>query len=1078
MKTIKLCGSALAVVCGVLLAKAELTLPVETLPDGYTQLEWIGSTEGTEYIDTRYLLQAGEVIETTVEIARTQPNTYTVLFGCRTDSTHDNSFVFQPNWGSTTQTKPAYKSGGYAILSTVVNAFPMEVPVAMRCTNAEVTWAGTGGSGSITIPNAQDVNYVSTLMIFNQNEALTAGAASAGPCKTKAKFYTFRILASDETTLCRNYVPCRRKSDGAAGFYETVMGEFFPNASPTGRLYGSDEPALRYSYMRLTSDQHPDTGYTHTPDTTVEMVFFAPTPASTPAKSYQTLFGTRGKGGDTSRSMGFMPWSTWKSSARDAAVYLRDSQIIGADYGQTFIYDSWVKMVCTSEGARWWNLDGSGTVREVTSPAGTRTSGTHSLLINGFWVGTDDNTGAGSVGPGLAGVKFRSFKIGEPSGVVRDLVPMRLANRSVGLCDALTGTLVSTVGTYGGVLHNVSADGTTIQVWEGDFSAEDIIGYTAVEKRGPFALNASAVTVYPALAHYEGALSFQNGAAEEYDVAGTLKLVGGTRLAVDWVGTTCDSFSATSIDLAQASAASPIVVEVNVTAATLDSAYPVVLLTSGVTAGDEAKFVASGVSVEFLVQDGKLLMRFADATVPVRAEWTAQGARGMMSDVQNWNCYNCFGELLTDKLPTDMTTVSIPENLVGSFEWLEGETLSYKQFDFPTFVTLTQDCDWRGMTMPFNGTIMLNGHKLYVKHLEGSGRFTDNVQGGEVIVDVSQGVTLNYTGNMKLDGTLKLVKIGPGTIGDNAARSQTYTGGTELRGGTVNASGWGSDHRWGAAGSTITVGTNSVFELQAMTYFGDYTFVLDGGTLSNSIKPSQTSVWQMDEIKHIRVNSKSTINFSKSYSLMNYANKKYGPTTLDLQGNTLTVNFSTDSGNFCYFSNTTATRGTLELHGPIGFIGGAFMGPETTFDLYGHITPEVEVHIGTYICRTTSGSSNRDQKVYVYERFKPITDKFWGCVMKNRAVLDLSERTGAWNVKGTFNTTVQTTVTFEDNATIYIDLGDRALVQGDQVVMWNETTIPANLSTLSFKSVPGAKYHFEKSTTGVYVARGLVIYIR
>lgn len=254
MKTIKLCGSALAVVCGALLAKAELTLPVETLPDGYTQLEWIGSTEGTEYIDTRYLLQAGEVIDTTVEIARTQPNTYTVLFGCRTDSTHDNSFVFQPNWGSTTQTKPAYKSGGYAILSTVVNAFPMEVPVVLRCKNAEATWAGLGGSGSITIPNAQDVNYVSTLMIFNQNEAKTAGAAVAGPCKTKAKFYTFKIFAADQTTMRRNYVPCRRKSDGAAGFYETVVGEFFPNTSTTGRLYGSDEPALRYSYMRLTSD--------------------------------------------------------------------------------------------------------------------------------------------------------------------------------------------------------------------------------------------------------------------------------------------------------------------------------------------------------------------------------------------------------------------------------------------------------------------------------------------------------------------------------------------------------------------------------------------------------------------------------------------------------------------------------------------------------------------------------------------------------------------------------------------------------------------------------------------------------
>ena len=332
-----------------------------------------------------------------------------------------------------------------------------------------------------------------------------------------------------------------------------------------------------------------------------------------------------------------------------------------------------------------------------------------------------------------------------------------------------------------------------------------------------------------------------------------------------------------------------------------------------------------------------------------------------------------------------------------------------------------------------------------------------------------------------LSGSLKVVKEGAGSM--TAGRyNQTFVGGMELTGGTSYASGWGSDHRWGPSGGTITVGTNAVFELQGQPRFTDYYFVLNGGTLKNSTSATQTH-WQFEGVKRIRLGANSTIDFSKGYSLMDCvvsgSNKTYGPTMLDLQENTLTVNFFTDSNNFCYFSNTTATRGTFELYGSIGFIGGAFMGPETTFDLHGYITPEVDVHVGTYICRTTSGSSGRNFDVYVYECFKPLTDMFWGCILKNGVTLDLSERTGAWNVKGTFHTAEKTTVQFEDNATIYIDLGSREVKTDDQIVAWDETTKPSNLATLKFKPMPKSKYAFAKSDTGVYVLNsGLVIYVR
>ena len=97
--------------------------------------------------------------------------------------------------------------------------------------------------------------------------------------------------------------------------------------------------------------------------------------------------------------------------------------------------------------------------------------------------------------------------------------------------------------------------------------------------------------------------------------------------------------------------------------------------------------MAVGLSAQFEAQDGKLLMRFADAALPVQAEWTGVGPRGKLSDARNWNCINCFGASLPDALPTNVTVVTVPVNLAGSFEWPEGETLVCKQFVFPSFVT-------------------------------------------------------------------------------------------------------------------------------------------------------------------------------------------------------------------------------------------------------------------------------------------------------------------------------------------------------------------------------------------------------
>ncbi len=391
------------------------------------------------------------------------------------------------------------------------------------------------------------------------------------------------------------------------------------------------------------------------------------------------------------------------------------------------------------------------------------------------------------------------------------------------------------------------------------------------------------------------------------------------------------------------------------------------------------------------------------------------------------------------------------------------------------YLVLDNETGYRAYRLTINDNVSGDEYGDYLEFYEME--LVENVPSpGELHYVVPEGKELQNTAAL-LSGSLKVVKEGAGSM--TAGRyNQTFTGGMELLGGTSYVGGWGTDHRWGPSGGTITVGTNAVFELQGQPLLTDYFFVLNGGTLKNSTSAVRTH-WQFEGVKRICVGADSTIDFAKGYSLMDYVNNAYGPTSLDLQGHNLTVKSVLGGSDYCYFSNTTATRGTVTLYGALGFIGGPFMGPETTLDLYGYISPEVDVHVGTYICRTTSGSSERNFDVYVYECFKPLTDMFWGCVLKNGATLDLSERAEAWNVKGTFHTAEKTTVQFEDNATIYIDLGSRKVRSNDQVVAWDETTKPSNLATLKFRPMPKSKYIFVKKETGIYTfGNGLVIYIR
>ncbi len=338
---------------------------------------------------------------------------------------------------------------------------------------------------------------------------------------------------------------------------------------------------------------------------------------------------------------------------------------------------------------------------------------------------------------------------------------------------------------------------------------------------------------------------------------------------------------------------------------------------------------------------------------------------------------------------------------------------------------------------------------------------------GELHLDVPADVTVDNS-TVALTGSLKLVKEGEGTF-NPLFNNQTYFGGTDLRAGSLTVNAQGTTHRFGAPGSEIHIGEGATLDMAAYYDFYDYSFVLDGGTLKSST--SLASDWTKAMISAVRVTEENARLDFNQYGILGSG---YRPTILDLQGHRLDVNFQ---GN-CYFVNTLATKGTLAIHGPVEFYHGSFMGPETTLDIDGKLLVNaVDVHVGTYIARSTTNACAYNGNLYVYQRFVPLTDNFWGCILKNGAVLDLSSRADVWNTTGALvsdeSTFTKKTVAFEEGAVIGVDVGERRLRDGLQLAAWAEQP------DATFKLLDHTAYKLQATREGLFcIANGTILFVR
>ena len=358
---------------------------------------------------------------------------------------------------------------------------------------------------------------------------------------------------------------------------------------------------------------------------------------------------------------------------------------------------------------------------------------------------------------------------------------------------------------------------------------------------------------------------------------------------------------------------------------------------------------------------------------------------------------------------------------------------------------------------------------------------------GELHVDVPQGVT-NENYATVLSGNLRLVKEGEGTfVGGKSG--QKYGGGTVIAGGTArprtgvqnSLTYYEAQYFFGGEYSKLTIESGAMFDIAGHFAYRVHDIVLNGGTLAN-LGPDQTNE-NYGGIGNLTLTADSTLDLQCStefYGSTLAAFKRPEGGRIELGNHTLTVRIG---------SGKMFRLGELAWNGTIHVTGDGYFRTylASTLDM-----PTLDLRLSdgatmwqgqpTFTVRSFAMAETTNQSVGVFpvnvlERCQPGGDGFYGCVLKNGAVLDLSQCNGELQARSRYVKGCDST-TYEPNSTITIHLGERQVRNKERLVAWYEQ--PENVTfVLDEESRQRAKCRIAVKEDGVYVVRkGLVIIVQ
>ena len=369
-----------------------------SLPSGYKKLEYIKSS-GTQYVDTKFKANNNTRVLIDAEYIDTSGD-YPILFGART-AVGQNMFSLMYN--------TSYFRSDY---NTTYTQQWESVATGRRIydKNKETTTIN-GVSKSYTNSAFQcDANL--TLLCLNNNGTKQWFAS--------AKVYSCQIY--DNGTLIRDYIPCQTTS-GEIGLWDYVNSVFYGNAGTgtftAGPIVVPLSEITELEYIQSSGTQYVDTGFKPNNNSRVVLDF-------EPTASYSSIvgiFGTRDAKSGTAANM-FVFWNNGTNTFR-------------TDYFGT------QKTMTVSTILARQTVDKDKNVTTIGSVSVSNTVST-GQCSNNLYLFCTNNAGTAQY---FAKLKLYSCQIYDNGTLIRDYIPAKLDDGTVGLYDKLNGLLYINAGT-------------------------------------------------------------------------------------------------------------------------------------------------------------------------------------------------------------------------------------------------------------------------------------------------------------------------------------------------------------------------------------------------------------------------------------------------------------------------------------------------------------------------------------------------------------------------------------------------------------------------------------------------------
>ena len=374
-----------------------------SLPSGYKRLEYIQST-GTQYINTNVAPDNTTGYQIDFQLTEASANDLTLM------GSLDPNICFI---GGNSQFQYAFKSG-------------------------------TGTSGSFgsndTLRHTWELNFQNSLVasldgvqksltnvtIFNSKTAYIFATHYTNPVVyglISAKVYSAKISVG--SNIVRNFIPCMN-ADGEIGLYDLVGKQFYGNAG-TGTFTAGPAIAISVAlsdireleYIESSGTQYVNTGFKPNNNSRV-VLDFEPTVAYS---SIVGIFGTRDANSGTAANM-FVFWNN------------------GANTFRTDYFGTQKTMTVSTLLARQ-TVDKDKNVTTIGSVSVSNTVST-GQCSNNLYLFCTNNAGTAQY---FAKLKLYSCQIYDNGTIIRDYIPAKLSDGTVGLYDKLNGLLYINAGT-------------------------------------------------------------------------------------------------------------------------------------------------------------------------------------------------------------------------------------------------------------------------------------------------------------------------------------------------------------------------------------------------------------------------------------------------------------------------------------------------------------------------------------------------------------------------------------------------------------------------------------------------------